>query len=495
MASRSNPYAPDPYLQQGFSNLSRALIGSAADDANVAMSKYRDAQTVGQNQDNAMSQQLYDAGQELSQNPQFQSSILQALGINSMGQNVVGPPEPGQIRLGSDAAGNLARSVFGTYGNANQMSSAFDNIGKAKTSRLAEGMILGGTDKQAGRGALLLQPGGGKYQNPGLANQELQANDATARSEDNLRFGPGGQGDRDTAAQEATKIATNQADNTTAQRQDDMKFGPGGQGDRDNDTRKAYENYRTDAQETTKRANKGDDIEFQKWKHNNRDIEITVEPGKQVVVNPAAGKLLGLQPNNDGLYILDGGPKPGSVTVKVGKEDVYLDEATAAALGIEKNDDGQYVIPGDPELRKQSSKSSDSDLGNVVNFGRFQDQFKQTFEEMGDSELPNFAIGGMQTVVYENIVKDMKPQSEGGRGMTYAQAYSANVVPIISRGSVEISTTFSDGISDFSFPRYFLEFFRSQPQLNTTAAANFIQRKLGYSAKEADAVIKQIQAQ
>jgi len=492
MASRSNPYAPDPYLQQGFSNLSRALIGSAADDANVAMSKYRDAQTVGQNQDNAMNQELYAAGQALSQSPEFQSSLLNAMGVNTMGQNVVGPPQPGQVRLGSDAAGNLARSVLGTYGNADQMSNAFTNLGQAKSSRLAEGMILGGSDKQAGRGALLLR-GGNKYNNPGFADKELSTNDATNRREDDLRFGVGGQGDRDTTAQETTKVTNNLADNATAQRQDDMKFGPGGQGDRDNDAKKAYENYRTDAQETTKRDNNADEIKFKKWKHNNRDIEITVEPGKQVVVNPAAGELLGLQPNNDGLYILDGGPKPGSVTVKVGKEDVYLDKATADAIGVKKNADGQYVIPGDPELRKQSN--SESNQGNIVNAGRFQDQFAQSYEQLGDSELPRRAIGGMQTIISQAIAKDMKPESEGGRGMTFLDAYNENAIPIISAGGVQISTGYGDGISDFMFPRYFFDFFARQQNLNVNNAKNTIIRSLGYSAKEADAVIKQIQAQ
>lgn len=495
MASRSNPYAPDPYLQQGFSNLSRALIGSAADDANVAMARYRDAQTAGQEQDNKMKGGLYEAGQAISQSPEFQSILLNAMGVNTMGQNVVGPPQQGQVRLGSDVAGNLARSVLGTYGNSDQMSSAFTNLGKAKSSRLAEGMILGGTDKQAGRGALLLSPSGGKYQNPGFAAQELSTNDATARNEDSMRFGPGGQGDRDTAAQEATKIATNKADNTTARREDDLRFGPGGQGDRDNDARTAYENYRTDAQEATKRDNNADEISFKKWKHNNRDIEITVEPGKQVVVNPAAGKLLGLQPNADGLYILDGGPKPGAVTVKVGKEDVYLDNATAEAIGVEKNDDGKYVIPGDPELRKQSGNNSESNVGSPLNAGRFQQQFKNSYEQLGDPDLPRRAIGGMQTIISQAIARDMKPESEGGRGMTYLDAYNDNAIPIISAGGIEINTGYGDGIDDFVFPKYFFDFFARQQNLNVDAVKNTIVGKLGYSAKEADAVIKQIKAQ
>ena len=51
--SRANPYAFDPNLMQGFSNLTRALIGSASDDAAIARARasdatarYRDAQTA-----------------------------------------------------------------------------------------------------------------------------------------------------------------------------------------------------------------------------------------------------------------------------------------------------------------------------------------------------------------------------------------------------------------------------------------------------------------
>ena len=41
--ARRNPYAMDPALMQGVSNLTRALIGSAADDASLARSRASDA--------------------------------------------------------------------------------------------------------------------------------------------------------------------------------------------------------------------------------------------------------------------------------------------------------------------------------------------------------------------------------------------------------------------------------------------------------------------
>ena len=62
----------------------------------------------------------------------------------------------------------MARTALGKYGNADQMTSAFGNIGQGADNSLARSMILSGSDDEAGRGALMLSPGGGKYQNPGL---------------------------------------------------------------------------------------------------------------------------------------------------------------------------------------------------------------------------------------------------------------------------------------------------------------------------------------
>lgn len=382
MATRANPYAMDPYLQQGISNLTRALIGSAQDDASLAAAKasearagYFDAQTEGQNQKNVSDQQLFESGAALAKLPAFQNALVNAMGLggNIIREDFMGPPAANQERVSNEGLANLARTFLGNYGNADQMTKALNNIGGAQSSRLAESMILGGDNSQAQRGALMLSPGGGKYQNPGFAQTELTTTDARAGSQDQLQYGVGGQGDRDTEARygeggqgdrdnirdNATSVSNNQRDNQTKITMNTD----------DNTAQTKWEEYKADRQlegkkydvdsrDRTSVTNNNREIEFKKWKHNNRDIEITVEPGKKVVLSPEAGKILKLQPNEDGLYVLDGGPKPGQVVVKVGKEDVYMDEATAKALGIEKNDDNQYVIPGDEDLRKSSAASN-----------------------------------------------------------------------------------------------------------------------------------------
>ena len=145
------------------------------------------------------------------------------------------------------------------------------------------------------------------------------------------------------------------------------------------------ERYKADKDYDAKIYDTDKDDTFARWKHDNRDIEISVEPGKQIVVNPEAGKKLGITPDASGLYVLDGGPKPGAIIVKVGKEDVYLTEEDAKLLGIKKNDDGQYVIPGKPELAPKGSEGSSSSsgganvkgAGNTMDMTRYQEQFKK----------------------------------------------------------------------------------------------------------------------
>jgi len=90
---------------------------------------------------------------------------------------------------------------------------------------------------------------------------------------------------------------------------------------------------------------------LEKWLHNNRQIEVTPIPGQKIMLDHATGKALNIQPNENGEYILDGGPAPTKeVFIKVGEEDIYLTKDQASVMGITKNDQGQYVIPGKPIL-------------------------------------------------------------------------------------------------------------------------------------------------
>lgn len=531
--SRANPYAMDPNLVAGFSNLTRALIGSAADDAALARAEASKAaanasnaraglygsQQTGVDQTNAMNKELYAMGNALSKDPAFQSQIAQALGLDTLASEFMGPPAPGQIRLGTDNANAMARTALGTYGNAEQMTGAFGNIGEGADSSLARSMILSGTDDEAGRGALMLSPGGGQYQNPGFAMRQLTEQEYTNRrddsldydadvNEDGLRFGVGGQGDRDTTAQESTKVENNKRDNNTKTREQDLRYGEGGQGDRDTAAQERWERYKADKTYDAKVYDTDKDDSLARWEHENRDIEISVEPGKQIVLNPDAAQILGVPQQDNGLYILDGGPKPGAVVVKVGKEDVYLTEDDAKRLGIKKNDAGQFVIPGKPELAPKGGSGSGSSggkanvgQGNVLDMTRYQEQFKKDVVAYIDPEtpLPGHAIGAMLTLSEKMIRDDLRDDTD----MNVNTAYSRNVIPMLSAGGYNIGGGLvADG---FNVPRYFIDYFSRMPENafnNAIAAgqngapsqfASLWTQQMRYSQDELQAIFEEVQ--
>lgn len=449
-----NPYALDPTISNAFSSLSRALIGSADDDAALARARasdaqarqsdalaaLREAQRAGVLDENSSMKGLFDAGVALASDPTFQMSIAAAQGIPTLDGGFVGPEAPGQLRLGGDQAQALARVMLGEYGTADQMANFADTIGGAKTSRMAENMILGGDASQAQRGALLLDPTGGKYQNPGFAQEELITNDATERwvanlddltkrNEDALRYGEGGQGDRDTAAKVAGDIQMNT--------------------DTDN-ARIAYEEYKADRvlEGTKHQADKK--FELEQWKVENEVLEISVEPGKKIVLNPAAGERLGLEQDEDGLYVLDGGPKPGSVTVKVGKEDVYLDEATANALGIPKNENNQFVIKGNPELASTSNPNSRN-----TNYGNMTEQENKDTSKVVQgqiagalADLPDNIQIGLHNYIMEKINDHM---GKAGKDVVSGKREFLN--PIVSQGLTKPKVS---GFDNVAVPIYFI---------------------------------------
>ena len=518
--ARGNPYAFDPNLMAGFSNLTRALIGSAADDAALARARASDAaanasnaraglygaQTTGRNQQNEMEAALYAAGNALAGNPEFQSQILSAMGIDTLGADFVGPPAPGQMRLGTDMANAAARTALGTYGNANVMTNAMNNIGEGADSSLARSMILDGSNDEAARGALLLAPQGGQYQNPGFAGEQLLAQTTTDRLDDQLdyqadvynydsrsgdnryetdtRFGPGGQADRDTAAAQET-----------LRREDDLQYGPGGQGDRNAAVEERWQNYRSDRNLEGEQYDADQRTALAEWQHENRDIEIAVEPGKRIVVNPAAGQLLGVSPNEQGLYILDGGPKPGAIRVEVGQQDVYLTREDAEALGITPNDRGQYMIPGRP-----NPESPTPSTNTQIDVDRFNNAFEEDLANYGDDEnpLPRSASIGLR-----NIALQMTQTMARDPNVSQADAYSEVARTVISPRNFKFDMP-GLGTGDTTIPGYIHQQFMGLSDEDFTrriqAGANggrssfmtLMTQTLGYSEEEAVAYARQL---
>ena len=470
-----NYFAMDPAISRSVSNLTRALIGSPSDDAASARARYYDAQTVGQNTANERDAQLAEAGAALASSPQFQSVIAQSMGLNTMQPSFVGPPSADTVRTGTDLAANLARTFLGEYGNAQQMANAADAYGGARSSRLAESMILGGSPDQAQRGALMMAPRGGQYQNPDFAGQQLAAEQATEQREDDMRFGPGGLGDRDTKAREATNLEVGKGKNQVAKEV----------GMDANERRERWEKHKAEAKAKVDRAkNKADDATA-RYKIDNEPVEINVTPGKMIILDPSTAERIGVKPIIDpdskfnGLHVLDGGKKPGDVVVKVGREDVFMDEATAKALNIPKNEDDQYVLPG-AGFKTTSSGSgftvaSNDDTGLRNTFNAAADE-----ADMPASDIP----GGVQDLLVNqatsaSVMGDKKNMAKGNayiksqlrKGFVEFEIPDTNILPRRMGGKND----------KFKVPVFMIEFIKE----------NLKKRESNLSAMRADAVARQ----
>jgi hypothetical protein len=325
----------DPLLAQGFSSLTKALIGDPETDYQVSRTGYQNAQT---NRLNKLlpyetkslaaqeAQRLAAAAASTAQGGLYdqkttdlQTDAANLLALSQSPELAGVAASMFDLGEGANLSPEVGQSILYRLfqeGDANSIASALATMGEGQDFNAARGVVL---DESADINEriianALLGNAPVKYSKPDFAQTELEANNQTDLQQTGLTAG---------ATVEAASINANA---TTAYQnyKSDLQFGVGGSADREGERKTAQA----------------------QWEHENATLEINVEPGKQVVLSPKAGERLGLEPNDEGLYVLDGGPKPGSIVVKVGEEDVYLTEADAKALGIEKNDAGTYMIPG-----------------------------------------------------------------------------------------------------------------------------------------------------
>lgn len=168
-----NPYQMDPFLAQGFSNLTKALIGDPQTDYQVARTGLAQSQTRGQDLENTMSSRINDALQGATANPAFQSQIAKAFGYD----------DATIANLTPEALSNLAILSYGMGGNADQTSSMFGNIGSSARQQLGFEQMMDTTlpleDQQRGFSALTnkaagnLNPSASKTPSTKLTNTEL----------------------------------------------------------------------------------------------------------------------------------------------------------------------------------------------------------------------------------------------------------------------------------------------------------------------------------
>jgi len=216
----------DPQLARITSNLSKALLGSASDDASIARGRYNDALA---NQQEQLTSTALEAAKGLA--PYFQSQ----LGIDNMSPEL---------------AESVARN-FLLRPNLQQTGTGVSKLSESQQRRSSLNSLINPenplTEDETRN---LLSAITGKLPTSNTAATSAFAKELS-RYEPDLRFGKGGQGDRDTSAQESTKRKENVIRfgrggteeriaklvqtlvNESASEQDNLRYGKGGQGDRD----------------------------------------------------------------------------------------------------------------------------------------------------------------------------------------------------------------------------------------------------------------------
>jgi hypothetical protein len=516
--ARRNPYAMDPALMQGVSNLTRALIGSAADDASLARGRASDAlagkynaETEGLGIKNQDAKNLQSAVADASTAEGILAqSILASMGGQMNNGNLIQavpqggpqmsvPMNANQVNVSQadqlKGLAGLARSFFGdmTY-SPDQFAGGLENLQDSKARSLAT-TLAQGSDDQRRQAMTMIGKSPGQYFDSGVAQTGLAntltaamdknakglegtkySSDNTLKGTDNktaAQFGAGGQGDRDTAA-----------NNVAAGREDDLRFGVGGQGDRDaTSVAKSKVDVANIGATVDREKNEMDD-KTTRWKHENRTISMSVEPGKQIVLDAATGKKLGIQPTmvTDGgetveRYILDGGEAAGKVKVSVPEGGtVFMDKPTADALGIKPDADGNYVIKGPPK----TSTSAATDKRKRPAMDKINQAYSDDVDSVdGWADIPNAVRAMVKGTLLGFASKGMTKNQD----MDYTTAYATAVSGAIRQGVIQIDTGYNDGLSDFAVPAFFYN--ADDTQL----------KDLGYSKAQIAAIGKQKEAE
>ena len=512
--ARPNPYAMDPSIMRGVSNLTRALLGSASDDAASARARYYDKQTEGQELKNTGLSEQLDAQRTASQGNIFQNALANSLGAALNNGNLIEQPLPGgpqqsvpflpnQNQMSQEDVTNqlgaLARSMFGDgTGNPNQLSQMLDNIAGAGASRMAESMILGGSPDQAQRGALMMAPQGGQFQNPDFAGKKLAAEQATEQRQDNMQYGIGGQGDRDTQAQEETDLKVGMDKNRVTREVGMDK----------NARQEKWEKYKTDAKAKVDRDKNEAADATARYKIDNEPVEINVTPGKMIILDPTTAEKLNVPVLNDpnskfnGLHVLDGGPDPEKLLVKVGKGNVHLTKEHAEILNIEPNADGQYIIPG----AGYSTTSSGSGSGFTIAAGDNKQLTEVAAKAAKKAKITNIPEGVISLLVNQaaspSVMGNKKNMAKGTAHISaqLRKGYQEIVVPntgtfgtntglpVVGNNTVRVPLFLTEQLkSRLSNNNISLAQMRARPALRNQFVDKLIQ--VGYTDVQAAAIV------
>ena len=325
MASR-NPYQMDPYLAQGFSSLTKALIGDpetdyqvartgyqdaqtnrlntllpfeqqsleaqiaqreAARAAQAALAAYRGSQTTGQEISNTQAQQLLDALSTVSDTPLFQQKAADAFGVDYVPDDSI------------NSYSALVRAMLGGEGNVQQRSEAFRNVANQANENQAFNQIMDpeSSNEQVRRAFITSGQTPGKYFDPDAFTKELTSKE-------------------DIASMEAT-------------------------------LEENWRKYQFDKEQESKNYKTDQEIAAEKQFH--REKQIIIDNGV-MIFSPEAAKLYNitdtLKEGNMEVFFLDARKQSGRIEVEVEGtgEKIYLEQDQIKNFNV-INDGGKFILP------------------------------------------------------------------------------------------------------------------------------------------------------
>ena len=536
MATRYNPYAMDPNLSAGISNLTKALIGSASDDAAIArgkasmasagasneLAKYRKSQTAGQNLLNEYMQSYKGGLNKALGDSNIVKSLFGNFGLPEseyVEKDVAfddplvtpGGVSPGKaqafygnldkpipfkgnvpIEYNPEAMKGLVRTLFGnTLANPQQASEMGINLQEMGMNKIARDLILGSNQSNTAMARALLGDPIGQWDEPGSAKYKVDKESETEIEKQKLK------GKTDIKVAEigadtdqiiakgnfSNKIDLKKLDLKSAEKIEANKLKAEGiykrwEANELNKTNLKINEEKLILEEKIEKlkikastANNREKLKLEKemkeleikskekiekmknltvrWKHRNQPITATVKPGEKIILDAVTGARLGYEPNEDGLYMIDGGRDLNKLRVKIGKEDVWLSKEDAEALGVKKNDLGQYVIEGAgyPEIDKK-----EQDVVEGFNDSFMQDFMRSLPEEIGEGLAEDRASVLMH--IRSMAFKELKSQMN--RDIPYDEAY-ANVTAKYFTGVTEIGGAIGDGIAQEFVPNFIID--------------------------------------
>ena len=484
-----NPYQMDPFLAQGFSNLTKALIGDPETDYQVSRTNrintllpYEQAQLqAAAAADNSLAGQrdaetadilkLAADLQLLSENPLLANAATAPFNLPL--DETTGLPQ----QIDPEAASALLRySLSG--GDPDDRVDAMSTIGEARALNAARRAILTGDDDAIFRGSRLLDPtGANPNQDPAyakmqldnlfkIANMESQDDLAGEKNEDNLRFGKGGQGDRDTEAnnkglkdvaqikadaekewQEAVQELKNKSALEIAKIEDETK--------------------RYDIDQSQKRLK--DENVFKQYMTINGEM----------IVSPELAKILNIKPDSvTNKYTLSMGNTEDMIEVEIENPGGTPTKVNIAPQNIEKlkpvTKNGKLVIPDghkfntlDPKNTKGRIDLIDQEINGAVESGLFAEVPSAVMRKIQS----NFTTAAENRDV-EDVLRLMRRQlSETYKG--------------------ETAVTITEGFN-FDVPAYIINFL---VQPNANLDPNIITNTYGFSLDQANKIIRFVRAQ